>query len=829
MGEVYRADDLRLGQAVALKFLPADWVEDPQHRASLHEEVRLARQISHPHVCRVHDIAEAEGQPFLSMEFIDGEDLASLLRRIGRLPSDKGIQIARQLCLGLAAAHEKGVIHRDLKPANVMLDGRGQVRITDFGLARLAEAVAGSEACAGTPAYMAPEQLAGKEVTVRSDLYALGLVLYEVFTGKRAFQASSRAELVRMREQSAPASPSSHVTDLDPTVERVILRCLEKEPRQRPPSALAVLAALPGGDPLAAALALGETPSPEIVAAARDPGVWPTCTALACLAGALAALVGCVLLSAKATLVGRVGMPEPPEVLARIARDTLEKKLGFEPARDRASGFDHDEAYLRWIQREDPSPYRWDRLEQPQPAALFFWYRQSPEPLAPDQHYPYQGTLEPGRITLAEPPPVIPGMVGVRLDLHGRLLYLHAVPPDRDSPAGNRQAPDWKALFDAAELELGQFEETTPTQTPPSFADQRKAWIGDSPHAPNLPIRVEAATFQGRPVFFQILGPRMEREHAVGSHGTLDRAGLVLSALLFTAVLIAAAFLAPHNWKLGRADRKGAFRLAFGSFLLLLVVWLFETHHVLSLEELRLLVLGLAFALYWAGLLWLTYLALEPYVRRLWPECLITWTRLLAGQWRDPRLGRDVLLGSLVGMLVGLLDLLGRVLPAWLGGRAPAPYWDWWIPNTFVRGYWVGNFLINLVYSFRYAFFFNLLLFLLLRTLLKRPAPAFVGYVLLQTAFYVGTNAGFEPSWYWLFAVLLEVLIAWLLIRVGVLAVIVTYFSWYCVCFPLTTDLRSWCAQDSLLALGAVVVLAVYGFYTSLAGRSLFRDEVLAR
>src|SRR5204862_5802454 len=142
-----------------------------------HNEVRIARQVSHPNVCRVYDIGEAEGLPFISMEYIDGEDLAALLQRIGRLPSDKALEIARKLCAGLAAAHEKGVLHRDLKPANVMLDARGQVLLTDFGLAGLAGQIEGAEVRNGTPAYMAPEQLAGEEGTVRSDPYAPRLVL----------------------------------------------------------------------------------------------------------------------------------------------------------------------------------------------------------------------------------------------------------------------------------------------------------------------------------------------------------------------------------------------------------------------------------------------------------------------------------------------------------------------------------------------------------------------------------------------------------------------------------------------------------------------------
>src|SRR6266568_4267252 len=155
MGEVYRADDLKLGHPVALKFLPRDVKEGSRSFQHFLSEVRLSRQIAHPNVCRVYDIAEVDGQHFLSMEYIDGEDLRGLLRRIGRLPKDKGIQIAQQLCAGLAAAHEKGVLHRDLKPANVMIDGRGQARITDFGLARLADGPVGAAEIAGTPAYMA--------------------------------------------------------------------------------------------------------------------------------------------------------------------------------------------------------------------------------------------------------------------------------------------------------------------------------------------------------------------------------------------------------------------------------------------------------------------------------------------------------------------------------------------------------------------------------------------------------------------------------------------------------------------------------------------------
>src|SRR5690348_8086188 len=193
MGEVYRANDLKLGQPVALKFLPEALTASENAMARFYNEIRIARQVSHPNVCRVYDLGDVEGQAYLSMEYVDGEDLGSLLRRIGRLPEVKALEIARKLCAGLAAAHDKGVLHRDLKPGNIMLNNQGEVVIMDFGLADLAEHIPAEQVRYGTPAYMAPEQLAGKEVTAKSDSYALGLVPYEILTGKRAFQADTVA------------------------------------------------------------------------------------------------------------------------------------------------------------------------------------------------------------------------------------------------------------------------------------------------------------------------------------------------------------------------------------------------------------------------------------------------------------------------------------------------------------------------------------------------------------------------------------------------------------------------------------------------------------
>ena len=192
MGDVYRADDLRLGQPVALKFLSRDRTEDPVWLRRYENEVRLARKVTHPNVVRVYDIVESDGEVFIAMEYVDGEDLASLLLRVGRLTGDKAVELARQLCAGLGAAHDQGVLHRDLKPANVMIDGRGRVRIADFGIAALSSETRPSKVVIGARRPSWPRNcFPGAEATIRSDLYSLGLGALRVGYRQRALRRQS--------------------------------------------------------------------------------------------------------------------------------------------------------------------------------------------------------------------------------------------------------------------------------------------------------------------------------------------------------------------------------------------------------------------------------------------------------------------------------------------------------------------------------------------------------------------------------------------------------------------------------------------------------------
>src|SRR6185503_4809070 len=267
------------------------------------------------------------------------------------------------------AVHERGVLHRDLKPANIMLDEHGEVRITDFGIAALA--IEDRREMSGTPAYMSPEQLEGSELTPGSDIYSLGLVLYEVFTGKKAFEASCMQDLLRLRRSdSTPTSPAQYVPELDPLIERVIFRCLERDPIKRPATTLQVAAALPGGDPLAAALAAGETPSPEMVAAAPKQGGLKPAVAISLLASVIVLLASLAFLSRNTSLYRMVPLNKSPDVLHDRATE-LVKKFGYtDSPGDSAYGMGLDREYLNYIHDNDQSRSRWMRLSSGQPAAI---------------------------------------------------------------------------------------------------------------------------------------------------------------------------------------------------------------------------------------------------------------------------------------------------------------------------------------------------------------------------------------------------------------------------------------------------------------------------
>jgi tRNA A-37 threonylcarbamoyl transferase component Bud32 len=809
MGEVYRADDLKLDQAVALKFLPPALERDPDRLARLYGEVRIARQISHPAVCRVWDIGEADGRHFLSMEFVDGENLASLLRRIGRFPPDKATDIARQVAAGLAAAHEKGVLHRDLKPANVMLDGQGKVRITDFGLAGLADSFRAEDVRSGTPSYMSPEQLQGREVSVRSDVYSLGLLIYELVTGRRAFPGKDLAEITRRHREEKPIEPSVIVPDLDPAVERTIFACLEKDPRKRPPSALVVQAMLGGRDPLEAAIAAGETPSPELVAAAGESeGLRPR-LAVACFSAVLLGVLLVPALQPTVSLFGMIPAEKSPAALEDRARD-LVARLGTVVAADREVGFGYDWDYVRWTQQRDHTPSRWASLRTGEPPVLQFWYRQSPRPLAP--------TSINGRVDWNDPPTQVSGMTGVAYDLEGRLLSFYRVPPQLEEDGAPSPEVNWAPVFAEAQLDLARFRRVEPRWTPPFYCDSRAAWEGSWPRRPEIPLRIEAAGYRGRPVWFQVVSPwtRPERQEPV-QYTRSERVGQGAVILLVVALVSAGALLARRNLRLGRGDRRGAFRLSVVLLGLALGAWVFRAHHVADPSaEMLLCARGAGLAILGAALVWLFYLALEPYVRRLRPWTLISWNRLLNGGLRDAVVGRDVLIGMAWGTMLALVYIGAHLLAVQLGRPEPLP--EAGLADALLGARLRLSYLIGLPVNAALEGLGILLLFLILRLATRRDSVA----ALLLTVLLSGIDLASADDRTWVILVLF--LLAWgsfvaLLLRFGVLAAITGVYTVALLSVPPQSyDLGEWTGAATAYVLPLLIVLAVLAFRSSVGG-----------
>ena len=235
MGTVYKAYDSKIREVVALKLLKPEIASDLEIVERFRNEIKLARQVSHRHVCRMYDIGEEWLSIYISMEYVAGEDLKSFIRRSGHLNEAKAVGLARQITKGLAEAHRLGVVHRDLKPQNIMIDKDGNAKIMDFGIARSlhTRGVTGTGVIIGTPEYMAPEQADGRDVDSRADIYALGTVLFEMVTGRVPFEGETPLSIVLKHRSEPPADPQTVNAQLSTGLSRVILKCLEKARERR--------------------------------------------------------------------------------------------------------------------------------------------------------------------------------------------------------------------------------------------------------------------------------------------------------------------------------------------------------------------------------------------------------------------------------------------------------------------------------------------------------------------------------------------------------------------------------------------------------------------
>ncbi|HST36459.1 MAG TPA: hypothetical protein VLK25_07510 [Allosphingosinicella sp.] len=364
----------------------------------------------------------------------------------------------------------------------------------------------------------------------------------------------------------------------------------------------------------------------------------------------------------------RMHLEQTPEVLAQKARE-MTARLGY-PDRplDSASGFDYDGDFQDSVEKNDKPHPDWDAVLPGRPSLLYFWYRQSPDYMMAEGYR--DQLLNPGILTPDDPPTTLSEMINLKLDPQGRLIYFQAIPPQKESSTAPGTPYDWNLLFSEAGLDPAKFQKAEPQWNSLAAFDTRAAWTGVWPGNAR-PLRIEAAALQGKPVYFSLIGdwtkPDRVKEPAQ-SFGKKIR--LILAITLFLSLLSGAIFLARRNYRHGRGDRDGAYRLAAVMFILEMLLWLCRTHLIPSVATLGLFLLAVSTSLLLSAVTWMLYLALEPWVRRRWPQTMISWSRLLTGQFRDPLVGRDILFGVMLGV-VWILIFQIHAIPLMHMGAAP--------------------------------------------------------------------------------------------------------------------------------------------------------------
>jgi tRNA A-37 threonylcarbamoyl transferase component Bud32 len=801
MGEVYRADDLKLGHTVALKFLPKNYSDDPGRMELMHAEVRLTRQISHPNVCRVYDISEVEGQHFLSMEYIDGEDLRILLRRIGRIPADKGVQIAQQLCAGLAAAHERGVLHRDLKPANLMIDGQGQVRITDFGLARLADDNATGDV-SGTPAYMAPEQLLAGQTSKQSDLYALGLVLAEVFTGKSINQTNDIADLMARHQSSESSVTSLNSKDLDPVVEQAILSCLARDPEDRPRSARQLANALPGGDPLEAATAAGVTPSPELVANATDKNRLRFPVAVAMLIVTVAWLLVFTYLNRRSTRM----LETAPAVLSAKCEQILQT-LGYNdlPANNTCGIGGNAEIYR--ILQESAKDQAW--LDQhPQPK-FQFWRRWTDGSfMVKEFHAPYIPDFETPTIGSKRE-------LDVMVDEQGRLIELKVVAPVEGTTSTANSNFDWSTLLELAGIGQELVTVTPLVSNPPVHCDHRIAWVvSDGGEGQR---KLQAGASDGRVNYFEVVG----LSESMNLTSMEQQQPLFLQALTVFVMLFVFLF-AWLNIRASRADCKNALRA--GAFVLLLYFVQEGAALNLNAPDFASSILGLFGDRAWGHILGhgffvtAAYIAIEPYIRRYWPRSMVGMARLLGGRWRDPIVGKELLAGVTLAGVFSIFPFFLQLSEHAMSGQTNV-FLFLGSEVTVNTPVWIARMAQSFSSALLQAFLAASICLIVRLSFRKiRFEYSMVAFALLLAIAYAIWRPSTAPWYAELLLIFSICTFAFVLTRYGLLTLYVAGCTLMVMNFTPPLQLNSWYAGYAVASLLILFGIALMGFVTSQGG-----------
>jgi serine/threonine-protein kinase len=634
---------------------------------------------------------------------------------------------------------------------------------------------------------MSPEQKVGKDVTVRSDLYSLGLVLHEMFTGKA--------------RQDTSSNPIDLVKDLDPAIERLIVRCLEEDPKRRPSSALSVAMALPGADPIAAALAAGETPSPEMVAASREKEGFSPRAAWACF-GVIVGLMA-LLLTRSSGITATRYVPHPTSVLAFRAQETL-KQLGYPDAPvSTARGFECCNAgVLRMLGERTPQD-RAAILASNQPAVLLFWYRQHGRDILPEL-----GPEGRGMLSYARPANTEPGMIRLRLDPNGRLVEFEARPEEMSGARFSRIDPS--ILFAEAGLDRTLFSETTPREPPPMAFDQHFAWTGSYGNGRTEKVRVSAAYWEGRPVYFRVRGDPWEEPVGLVRPKWQD----AVAVLQYLTLIFGSVTVALRHARLGRGDRRGSARVAVAAFLVFMAGWAMTGPHVARFYEFQLFGNAVSFAAFYAGVIWALYMAVEPYVRRHWPDALISWTRVLSGQVRNPLVASHVLVGVCleVAFVAAVRGVFWVVRPP-TGQRIPISIAALQ-GGTFPLGAWLQMAVGALAFVMAFV-----LIIVLLRLVLRRLWIADLLGAILIFALLNPTGAVSAQGDAIIYVVRLPIAWAllWSLRRFGLLSVLVAIQCDWLLASQVFGGWDSWYVGWSLLPWAAMVSVAAWALWVILS------------
>jgi hypothetical protein len=541
--------------------------------------------------------------------------------------------------------------------------------------------------------------------------------------------------------------------------------------------------------------------------------------ALPLLIAVLVAVGSLVALSAKTVLARRAALDKPPEVLADRAREVIADAGWTDPPADSLYGFLMNGDYYQHIIQSEPAPDRWSVIERSQPAMARFNYRQSPRLLVRSS----SGSIG---FWFGDPAPTSPGMAQVSLDAEGRLLGFLAVPPREIRPGALEGEPEWGPLFEAAGLDRDDLEPVEPQWVPPSYANRRAAWAGVYPDAPDTPIRIETAACGELPVAFWIVEPWTRSEDVeADKRGFLERAGDLVGAVLFVVVLVGATILAWRNVRSGRGDRKTALRFALylGAVRLL---WLLGAHHIPSSAEESLLRAHVAWSMFRVGVVYVFYLALEPYARRLWPRMLVSWVRLMGGRLRDPLVGRDLLVGVVYGTAFALVIQTTAWITQIVGLDDWGPQIQLWSWESLKGLRHAISALAGLHTTAVLNMLVGIMALLGLRLLLRKT---WIAVILTSGLFFIMVSPGQGDIRPFIISFLVLAAIHWfVLFRFGLLPILVgATISDLLQNLPLTFDLTAWYAHVTLLTLAVVLGLAGWGFWVSLAGRPLFRDQIL--